>query len=180
MLLQSNCVYDQLQRDVRVVGFKSQLMVCLQEIHPYCPEEQNWTTTEVQKSIENWNFEVNQNVFLSWFHVPTQEPLSQIDPQIDIQLFPYFDRPGSLRGIMKSLSNKELFRGELINGTLQGKISAQIAKLPGNVKLKVTKKFNLGGLATLLGASQQKDIQKQNFLFNSNLCYFAIFYRNTN
>ena len=93
----------------------------------------------MQKSIENWNFELNKNIFLSWFNAPTQEPLSQIDPQIDIQLFPYFDRPGSLRGIMKSLSNKELFRGELINGTLQGKISAQIAKLPGNVQLNVAK-----------------------------------------
>ena len=108
-------------------------MVYLQEIHPYCPEELDWNTSNVQKSIEDWKFEMNQNIFLSWFHTPTPEPLSQIDPKIDIQIFPYIDRPGSLSVIIRSLSGKELFKGKLSYGTLQGDISAEIAKLPGNV-----------------------------------------------
>ena len=122
-------VNDQVRRgNLRYQSIKKKNLKFIRDIDKLpteCPgQNTDFDAEKIRENMESWVLSMSlPEVDPFWMMEPSSEPLDPLDPRIDITFLALTERPGFNHLPMEIRSRrKELFKGNLINGRLQGNV----------------------------------------------------------
>lgn len=76
------------------------------QYYPECPEQNDWNTDHIRKSILEWKASMNDRGDFHWFHDSSSEPLDPSNPVIEITFDQLVGRTGfEMRKVTYPMAN---------------------------------------------------------------------------